>query len=192
MEDHSQGRLRIYVHLATLTVTGSPAATCGLDGDLARLQQWPRREDGPRSRTLGGLRRPASAASCPGVRALPAGTAARDLDHRHKTRTKSARRPGAGRGRRGVCRAGGGAGRRRRRRGRRRPAGSWPGSGAPCSASASAAAAATRRSGRCCWSGRPGRLRRGSRCRQRGGGGGGGRAGPVLPGPADAAWVRSW
>ena len=46
-EDHSQGRLRVYVHLVVLTVTGCPAVTDGLDGDLARLQQWPRREDGP-------------------------------------------------------------------------------------------------------------------------------------------------
>ena len=39
MEDHSQGRLRVYVHLVALTVTGWPAFTDGLDGDLARLQQ---------------------------------------------------------------------------------------------------------------------------------------------------------
>jgi len=36
----------MYVHLVTLTVTGCPAVTDGLDGNLARLQQWPRREDG--------------------------------------------------------------------------------------------------------------------------------------------------
>ena len=28
-------------------MTGCPAVTDGLDGDLARLQEWPRREDGP-------------------------------------------------------------------------------------------------------------------------------------------------
>ena len=47
MQDHGQGRLRVYVHLVALTATGCPAVTDGLDGDLARLQQWPRREDGP-------------------------------------------------------------------------------------------------------------------------------------------------
>jgi hypothetical protein len=62
----------VYVHLVPLTVTGCPAATDGLDGDFARLQQWPRREDGPRSRMRGGLRRPAGVASCLGVRALAA------------------------------------------------------------------------------------------------------------------------
>ena len=51
MEDHSQGRLCVYVHLVSLTATGWPAATGGLDGDLARLQQWPRREDGPFAHT---------------------------------------------------------------------------------------------------------------------------------------------
>jgi hypothetical protein len=35
------------VHRAVLTVTGWPASTDGLDGGLARLQQWPRWEDGP-------------------------------------------------------------------------------------------------------------------------------------------------
>jgi hypothetical protein len=39
MEDHGQGRLRVYVHLVALAVTGCPAGTDGLDGDLARLQQ---------------------------------------------------------------------------------------------------------------------------------------------------------
>jgi hypothetical protein len=47
MEDHSQGRLRVYVHLVVLTGSDCPAGTDGLDGDLARLQQWPRWEDGP-------------------------------------------------------------------------------------------------------------------------------------------------
>ena len=39
MEDHGQGRLRVYVHLVVSTVAGWPAVTDGLDGDLARLQQ---------------------------------------------------------------------------------------------------------------------------------------------------------
>ena len=38
MEDHGQGRFRVYVYLVALTVRGWPAATDGLDGDLARLQ----------------------------------------------------------------------------------------------------------------------------------------------------------
>jgi hypothetical protein len=46
-QDRGQGRLRVYVHLVLLTVTGCPAVTDGLDGDFARLQEWPRREDGP-------------------------------------------------------------------------------------------------------------------------------------------------
>jgi hypothetical protein len=37
----------MYVHLVALTVTDSPASTDGLDGDLARLQQWPRRRMAP-------------------------------------------------------------------------------------------------------------------------------------------------
>jgi hypothetical protein len=46
MEDHGQGRLRVYLHWVLLTVIGCPTATDGLDGDVARLQQWLRREDG--------------------------------------------------------------------------------------------------------------------------------------------------
>ena len=65
MEDRGQGRLRVYVHLVDSTVTGWPASTDGLDGDLARLQQWPRREDGP-VRARGGLRRSTGAVSCLG------------------------------------------------------------------------------------------------------------------------------
>jgi hypothetical protein len=54
MEDHGQGCLRVYVYLVDLTASGCPAVTDGLDGDLARLQQWPRREDGPvRARAAG-------------------------------------------------------------------------------------------------------------------------------------------
>jgi hypothetical protein len=37
----------VYVRLVTSTVIGCPAVTDGLDGDLARLQEWPCREDGP-------------------------------------------------------------------------------------------------------------------------------------------------
>ena len=44
-----------------LTVTGWPAVTDGLDGDLARLQEWPRREDGPVRVRVAGLRRSADA-----------------------------------------------------------------------------------------------------------------------------------
>ena len=50
-QDQSQGRLRVYLHLIVLAVTSCPACTDGLDGDLARLQQWPRREDGPFAHT---------------------------------------------------------------------------------------------------------------------------------------------
>jgi hypothetical protein len=54
MEGRRQDRLRVYVHLVVLTDNGWPAVTDGLDGDLARLQQWPRREDGPvRARARG-------------------------------------------------------------------------------------------------------------------------------------------
>ena len=55
MEDHAHGRLRVmYVHLVLLTVSGWPAATDGLDGDLARLQQRPRRGRWPRTRVWRG------------------------------------------------------------------------------------------------------------------------------------------
>jgi hypothetical protein len=66
-DGRSQSRLSSRdVRLVLFTVTGWVACTDGLDGDLARLQQWPRREDGPVSRTRGGLRRSAGAANCPG------------------------------------------------------------------------------------------------------------------------------
>lgn len=46
-QGRGQGRLCAYEHLVLLTVAGWPAVTDGLDGDLARLQQWLRRDDGP-------------------------------------------------------------------------------------------------------------------------------------------------
>ena len=65
MEDHSQGRLRVYMYLVILTGTGCPAAQPGLDGDLARLQRWTAPGGWPCSRTRGKVRCPAGAASCP-------------------------------------------------------------------------------------------------------------------------------
>ena len=62
----------MYVHLVALTVTGRPAVTDGLDGDLARLSTMTAPGGWTCSRTRGGLRRPAGAASCPGVRASAA------------------------------------------------------------------------------------------------------------------------
>jgi hypothetical protein len=55
------------VRLVLLTVTGWPVVTDGLDGDLARLQQWPRREDGPVRVRAAGLRRSAWCGGCPGT-----------------------------------------------------------------------------------------------------------------------------
>ena len=75
MEDHSQGRLRVYVHLVLLTVTGCPAVTDGLDGDLARLQEWPRREDGP-VRVRSAVAAPSWCGGCPGLRASAAAAVA--------------------------------------------------------------------------------------------------------------------
>lgn len=57
MEEHSQGRLCVYAHLGILTVTGRPTAADDLDGDLAWLQQWPRREDGRARLAACGARR---------------------------------------------------------------------------------------------------------------------------------------
>jgi hypothetical protein len=54
-QDHSQGRLCVYVHLVILPVTGCPTSTDSLDSDLGRLRQWPRREDGPCSSRRGGV-----------------------------------------------------------------------------------------------------------------------------------------
>ncbi len=72
MEDHSQGRLRgMYLHLVVLTFTGWPAVIDGLDGDLARLQQWLRGRMALFAHARR-LRRPAGAASCPGFRASAA------------------------------------------------------------------------------------------------------------------------
>ena len=50
-----------------LTVTGCPAVTDGLDGDLGRLQEWPCREDGPVRVRCGGPRRSAGAAGARGT-----------------------------------------------------------------------------------------------------------------------------
>jgi hypothetical protein len=60
-----------YVHLVVLTSTGWPASTDGLDGDLARLQQRPRRKNDP----VAHARRVAALSRCgelPGVRASAA------------------------------------------------------------------------------------------------------------------------
>ena len=58
----------MYVHLVLLTVTGCPAVTDGLDGDLARLQQWPRREDGPVRVRVAGCGAQPGAAGARGLR----------------------------------------------------------------------------------------------------------------------------
>ena len=58
-----------------LTVTGCPAATDGLDGDPARLQQWPRREDVLVRVRAAGLRRSSCAASALGLRTAAAAVA---------------------------------------------------------------------------------------------------------------------
>ena len=68
-EDHDQGRLRVCVYQVALTVAGGPTVTDGLDGDLARLQEWTRREDGPVRVRAAGLRCPAWCGGCPGIRA---------------------------------------------------------------------------------------------------------------------------
>jgi len=69
-EPRSQSRSSSRVRrLVPSTVTGWPAITDGLDGELARLQQWPRREDGP----FAHARRVAALSWCgelPGVRYL--------------------------------------------------------------------------------------------------------------------------
>ena len=169
--------------------------------------RWPQVTEGYGSRTC--LSADASAICQDGDRKMTSGC---DSSHRYKMQTRAARRRGGGRARRGACRAGGGAGTRRRRRGRRRPGGSCPGSGAPASASASAAAAAAV-TARPAWraaapvspagtaalaSGAAGipagtaAPASGAAVRSRVPGASGSEVpGPVLPGFAGAAWVRS-
>jgi hypothetical protein len=68
-EGRSPSRSSSRVHVPSgLTLTGCPVVTDGLDGDLARLQEWPRREDGPVRVRATGLRRSAGAAGARGLR----------------------------------------------------------------------------------------------------------------------------
>ena len=65
MEDHGQGRLRVYVHLVVLTVTSWVRSQTALRAILLGFNNDRAGEDGP-VRARGGLRRPAGTASCLG------------------------------------------------------------------------------------------------------------------------------